>query len=256
MNQEELATVLTKILTTLTYATKEGVNILDLERLSQEGIENYGVESINKGYISDVDPKKPSFPSVVCIGVNTVISHGVPTNYVIRNGDFVSIDMGIRKDGVCADAALTIGVGELTNADERLLRYAKGALYYAITLIEPGADVVNIGRQVEQWVGRRGYVTNRVFYGHGIGQQMHEDPVIPSFDVRDVPKYPDIHYALKEGDVLCLEPFLTKKDEYGMVLSDGWTTVTRDGSRSAFFEHMVKVTKEGCKILTDHIPYL
>lgn len=252
MNQEELAMALSAILRATAERAAEGVSLKLLESTVEHLIATYGVTSINKGYVGHVDGHKP-FPAVVCLGVNNIIAHGVPSDYVLMSGDMLSIDMGITKDGACADAALTIGIGDISNADERLLRHAKKALYECIRMVKPGVDVVDMGKQLDFWVLQRGYVTSRMFYGHGIGKGMHEDPLVPHFDVADIPKYPDIHYLLKIGDVICLEPYLTYKDRYGILLGDDWTTVTRDGKKSAMFEHMVKVTESGYTILTDHI---
>lgn len=247
----EAADILSNILKVLAATVAPDINLLYLDRMAKVMIKNAGAESANYGYKREWD--KNGYPAYTCIGVNNTIAHGIPHNYKLKDGDIVSIDLGIKKNGFCADAALTVPVGKPSNKDERLIYYAKKTLYEAISMVKAGVDVVEIGKAVEKYAQFRGYVTSRRFNGHGIGSEMHIDPTIPSFDITQVKDYPDVSYILKAGEIICLEPILTYNDREGVVRQDGWTTKTIDFKKSAFFEHMVEVTETGCNILTTHI---
>lgn len=229
-----------------------GVNLLDLEKTAETMIALLGVKSFNKGY----HPKwalKP-FPSVVCLGVNDVIAHAIPKDYVLENGDLLHIDCGIIVDNLCGDAGLTIPIGEISNRDERLLRYAKRALYEGIKAVKAGVSIFDVGTAIGAYASKMGFVTNRLMNGHGIGRTMHDGLSIPHWIVpKNVQDKIDEQTILNEGQIICLEPMLTYKDMKGYLDEDGWTRRTRDGKHSAFYEHMLRVTQTGCDILTTHI---
>lgn len=233
------------ILKELAAQVRPGITTQSLENLAEKLIEKYKVDSYNKGYY----PKwsKVPYPAILCINVNSIIAHGIPSNYVLKEGDICSIDLGIKKDGVCGDAALTVPVGKISNANDRLLRYAKLAVYEGLKHVKAGANTEVIARAIESFAKTNGYTLNKRFAGHTIGEEMHMKPSIYST------VEPSHDYAeLKEGQWICIEPMLTFNDPIGVMLSNGWTYVTLDRKNSAVFEHMVEVTKDGYRVLTDH----
>lgn len=262
-----LAEVVSEVLRSVAEKAAIGVNLLDLEKRAEVTMTLMNARSANKGY-------KPSwaaspFPGVLCLGVNDTIAHGVPYDYDLKDGDLLTIDCGVVVDGKCGDAGLTIPIGTVSNADERLLRYTKRALYAGIKVVRPGIKVTEIGKAIEKVLF--GYVVNRTLHGHGIGEQMHMEPTVPHFNVgseqikeeyktangkvkyRYKQKDFDNIPTLYEGQVICIEPHLTYKDYIGYKANDGWTIKTRDKKKSAMFEHMVKVVAGGYEILTNHI---
>lgn len=259
------ADCVSEVLRSVVEKAAVGVNLLDLEKRAETTMQLLGAVSADKGYKPEWAPVP--FPSSLCLGVNDIISHPIPRDYQLKDGDLLHIDCGVIIDGWCGDAGLTIPIGTVSNQDERLLRYAKRALYEGIRQVKPGIKVTEIGRAIERYAGRMGYVVNKVFYGHGIGKTMHEGLQIPHFDVPPQEKKievkpgkyryeyhePENIPTLVEGDVICIEPMLTYKDPIGMRDNDGWTVRTRDGRKSCFFEHMVRVTNLGHEVLTTHI---
>jgi methionyl aminopeptidase len=189
----------------------------------------------------------------MCLSVNNTIAHGIPNEYVLQEGDILNVDTGVKLNGVCGDCAMTVPIGKIDNKHERLLRFANRACYVGIQQIKAGVSVIEIARAVETYARQMGYVTNRVFSGHDISEEMHEKVVIPFFyDLH--PKYLQ-HFGgmkLEAGQVVCIEPMLTFKDNQGKLLQDGWGLVTKDGKYSAMFEHMALVKDDGFEILTDH----
>lgn len=232
-------------LKTLTASIKEGVTPKELDELAESIIKLYGGRPFNKGY----QPKfaKTPFPATVCISVDSEIAHGIPNDIPLKKGQILSIDVGVEKDGLCGDAALTVGVGKITREDQRLINAAKEVLFAGISKVKAGANIKIISLAIEQKAEELGYVTNMIFGGHGIGEKMHQFPTIPNFAS---PRFGS--YFLREGEMICLEPQITYTDRIGFVDQDGWTRKTGDGEKSAFFEHQLLVTKAGCKILTNH----
>jgi methionyl aminopeptidase len=258
--------VITEILNNLKSQAKPGVNLLTLEHSCESLISIMGATSINKGYFPSW--AKIPFPSVVCLSVNDTVNHGIPFDYILRDGDLLTIDCGINVQNVAADAGFTIPIGTISSRDERLLRYTKKALYMGISKIKLGVKITEVGKAIEKYAMLNGYVVSRRMNGHAIGKLMHEEPTIPMFNIGyEEVRVNDLsnrgyHYSFKEydnipvfyeGQVVCIEPHLTYKDEFGKITIDQWTCKTRDGKKSAMAEHMVKVTSLGPEILTKHI---
>lgn len=236
------------ILKSMAEAVSPGVKTKEIDAIAEKKIKELGVTSYNKGY-------KPSwsnspYPAVSCICVNSVIAHGIPDNYVLKEGDIVSLDLGVTdKNGNCGDAALTVPVGKVDNRKARLLYYAHKTLYEAISKIKAGVSTKVIAETIQTFSDRRGYKVNRRFGGHTIGKEMHMEPKIFN-TVEEDHKWS----ILKEDQIICIEPMLTPgRDNMGITQPDGWAFVTSDNQPSAFFEHMIKVTKNGYEILTNHI---
>jgi methionyl aminopeptidase len=244
---EENAAIVSAILLRLKEKVRPGINGYDLDQLASSLIKQYGAKSYNRGY----KPKwaKKPFPAALCLSINGIILHGIPGNYKLREGDIATLDIGIIKNGLCGDAALTVPVGKISPRNERLLYYAKKAVYEYISYLVPGANTRDIAVHMENFALRNGYTMNRRGSGHHIGKEMHEKPSLYNTVEDDVHTYG----IIKEGAYVCVEPILTlSKDSIGVVLSDGWSVATMDRQPGAMYEHMVQITKNGPKILTTH----
>jgi len=248
--------IVTEVLKQVRELAVVGRSLKEIDQQAEQLVLMYGAKPYNKGY----HPKwaKTPYPATLCIGVNDTIAHGIPTDYKLQNGDLVSFDVGVIIDGTCGDSGFTMGIGEISNRDQRLLYYANNTLYAGIEKIKAGVTIREISKAMEMYAMVRGYVTNQNLSGHGIGKEMHMPPKIPAFTYENDPMKDfmlegAMDYKLKAGEVICLEPFLTYKDKSGYQTDDGWTVKTRDGKKSAFFEHMVEVTETGYTILTQHI---
>lgn len=234
--------IVSQVLKMLQKETKPGISLIELNDKAEKMITDLKGESINKGY--RLPHIAQPFPTAVCISVNNVIAHGTPTAYKLREGDIVSYDLGVKKDGLCGDAALTVAVGQISKRDLKLLTVAYEALYKGIEAVKAGVKIKDIGYAIESHVLRNGYVVNRTFCGHAIGEEMHQLPNIFNFF------HESAAGTLEEGQMICIEPMVTESDKYGIRHVNGWTYMTRNGKNSAVFEHQLLVTKTGYKILT------
>jgi methionyl aminopeptidase len=176
--------------------------------------------------------------------VNDEIVHGIPSGRRLKEGDIVSLDLGAVVDGYYGDSALTVPVGEISEATRKLLRVTEEALELAIDKVRLGNRLGDISATVQEFVERNGFSVVRDMVGHGIGRELHEEPQIPNFG------QPGHGPALKEGMVLAIEPMVNAGGYEMRTLSDNWTAVTVDGTNSAHFEHMVAVTPDGPDVLT------
>lgn len=185
------------------------------------------------------------FPASVCLSVNDVLVHGIPSKKIIlKEGDLVSLDVGVTFKGYCADAARTYPVGKITLATERLMQVTEESFFKAVDLIKPGVSLGDISHAIQTHNESHGYSLPRGYTGHGIGQNLHEDPVIPNVG------HPNSGPILKEGMCLAIEPMVAmgKPDTY--VARDGWAVKMKDGKISSHYENTVVVTKNGYEILT------
>jgi len=187
------------------------------------------------------------FPANICVSVNDELVHGIPGPRVIRSGDVVSIDVGVRYRGYCGDAAVTLGVGRIDKEAKRLLQATRGGLNQALKTIRAGIRLVEVSRAVQEYVEGRGFSVVRKFVGHGIGRQMWEPPQVPNFVSGD---FAGSDLVLGEGVVLAIEPMVNAGTHDVKVQANGWTVTTADGALSAHFEHTVAVTKKSCRVLT------
>src|SRR5262249_36116460 len=185
------------------------------------------------------------FPATICASINDEVIHGIPSGRrVLNEGDVVSIDCGALLNGYFGDSAITLPVGPVSEEAATLLRVTEESLYKGVGGVRPGNRVSDIGHAVQQHVEAYGFSVVREFVGHGIGQQMHEEPQVPNYGE------PGRGPRLAEGMVLAIEPMVNAGRPAVKLLADGWTAVTRDGSLSAHFEHTVAVTADGPQILT------
>jgi methionyl aminopeptidase len=215
---------------------KPGVSTLELEKYIERRIAQLGARPAFKGY--------RGYPCCLCASVNDEVIHGIPSERRVREGDIVSLDMGVVLDGYYGDSAITVPVGEISESTQRLLRVTQEALRLGIDQARLGNRLGDISAAVQRYVEENGYSVVREFVGHGIGRQLHEEPQIPNFGK------PGHGPALKQGMVLAIEPMVNAGGPAVRVLADNWTAVTADGTWSAHFEHMVAVSRNGPDILT------
>jgi methionyl aminopeptidase len=188
------------------------------------------------------------FPGVICASINEQVVHGIPSNQVmLKPGDILSIDFGVRLRGYCGDAAVTVAVGEISVENRRLMDITKGALDLAIRMAAPGVRWSKIAGEMQKMAESAGFSVVTEFVGHGIGTQMHEEPRVPNF-VSDELLANDI--VLAEGMILAVEPMINSGVSDVRTLKDGWTVVTADEKCSAHFEHTIVITGRGCEVLT------
>ncbi|MEJ5375178.1 MAG: type I methionyl aminopeptidase [bacterium] len=225
------------ILEELTHLVTPGTLTKDLDRFVEQRIRDLGGEPAFLGY--------RGYPASSCISINEQVVHGIPGNRKIREGDLVSVDLGVVYRGYYGDAARTYGVGKLSQKARRLMEVTEEALYKGIEKAVAGNRLFDISKAIQSWVERHGFSVVREFVGHGIGQSLHEDPQVPNY----VPRSP-YNPLLESGLVLALEPMVNAGDYRVKVLPDGWTAVTADGSLSAHFEHTIAITEDGPEILT------
>jgi methionyl aminopeptidase len=222
-----------------TRAAKPGATTADVDKVARAVIEHRGARSNFLGYGS------PPFPGVVCTSPNEVIVHGIPTpDVVLAEGDILSIDCGAIIEGWHADAALTVPVGEIDDESKRLVEVTRRSLEAAIENMVEGRRLGDVGAAVETVAEAAGFSIVREYVGHGIGTAMHEEPQVPNYGPANR------GLKLKEGLVLAIEPMVNAGGAETEVLADGWTVVTRDGRRSAHFEHTIAVTASGPEVLT------
>ena len=231
--------VVREVLELVRSRVKPGATTLDLEKTAEARLAELGVKAAFKGY--------HGYPCVLCTSVNSEVVHGIPSpKRVLKEGDIVSLDFGAVVDGYFGDAAITVPVGEKIDPETaRLLKVTEASLHAAIEVVRPGATLGDVGFAVQKVVEAEGFSVVRDFVGHDIGVHMHEDPQVPNFGVAGR------GMKLRTGMVIAIEPMVNAGKADVVVLGDGWTAVTVDGSMSAHFEHSVAVTATGARILTE-----
>lgn len=215
---------------------RPGVTTLDLEAFVERRLAQASARPAFKGY--------RGYPCCLCASVNEQIVHGIPSDRCLKDGDIVSLDLGVIIDGYYGDAALTAPVGEISEPLRKLLRVTEESLHLAIDQVRLGNRLGDVSSAIEGYVVGKGFSVVREFVGHGIGRQLHEEPQIPNFGPAGYGP------VLKEGMVLAIEPMVNVGSPAMRILEDHWTAVTVDGAHSAHFEHMVAVTRNGPEVLT------
>lgn len=217
-------------------AVKPGVTTLDLDRIAEEYIKSRGAIPAFKGY--------HGFTGNICASVNEEVVHGIPGLKKLKTGDNVSIDIGAVINGYNGDAAITVPVGEIDAEVQKLLDVTEESLYKGIEQAVIGNRLSDISHAVQSHVEQYGFGVVRDYVGHGIGRSMHEDPQVPNYGS------PGRGPRLKSGMTLAIEPMVNLGTYEVKTLDDGWTVVTRDGKRSAHFEHSIAITDGKPEILT------
>ena len=218
-------------------AAKAGATTLDVDAAAREVIDRRGARSNFLGY--------HGFPAVVCTSPNDVIVHGIPSaDVVLKDGDILSIDCGAIIEGWHADAAVTVPIGDIDDESKRLIEVTRESLEAALAQVVEGKRLGDLGAAVEGRAEEAGFTVVREYVGHGIGTAMHEEPQIPNYGPAGR------GMKLREGHVLAIEPMVNAGGPETELLNDGWTVITRDGRRSAHFEHTIAVTDHGPEVLT------
>jgi len=218
---------------------KPGMSLKEIDALGEEFILKAGAKPSFKGLYG--------FPASVCTSVNEVVIHGIPTDYKIKDGDILGLDIGTIVDGYYGDAAITMGVGEISEDNKKLIACSKDALYEAIESIKVGMRFKELSLVLQEAITGAGFVPLRDFCGHGIGTKPHDEPNIPNYLEGKAKQGPKI----KNGMVFCLEPMVCQKEGNPVILEDKWSVVSSDGLNASHYEHQVAVVDGKAVILTN-----
>lgn len=236
---KQASEILVAVINVLKDSLRSGITTDSLNKTAHENIVLRNAKPAFLGY--------KGYPKSICCSINEEVVHGIPGSRVIREGDLVSIDVGIELNGFYSDAAFTVGIGKIKNNAAKLISITRDALYKGLDFIKPGNRISDISFAIQSFIENNGFSVIREFVGHGIGLQLHESPEIPNFGK------PGLGVELKPGMVLAIEPMASMGDSKTKILNDGWTAITIDKSFSAHFEHTVCVTKYGHEILTEGV---
>jgi methionyl aminopeptidase len=225
-------------------AAQPGASTLDLNNLAQKLVDEGGDRSAFLSYRPA--GAKRAYPACLCVSINDAIVHGIPNEspIILKEGDVVSLDMGLNHKGLFTDSAITVGVGRIDENAKRLIEATKLSLYEGIQAVKEGKHVRDISYAIERYVRPKHFGIVEELCGHGVGYKVHEDPYIPNYCLEDKGE------KLKAGMVLAIEPMLNEGTKHIVLDNDDWTYRTADGKRSAHFEHTIVVTKNGAEILT------
>lgn len=227
-----------RVLDILGKAAHPGMKTNELDSLAERAIRKLGGEPAFKGH--------REYPASTCISINETIVHGIPSNEVIKKGDLVGIDVGVKYQGFYTDTAGTFAVGKVSKEAKRLLKVTKKSLDKAIKAVKPGKYLGDIQSLIQKTIEKEGFGVIRSLSGHGVGRKLQEEPSIANFGKEKTGP------ILKEGMTLAIEPMVSLGDWQTKTLDDGWTVVTADNSLAAHFEHTILITKNGVEILTQY----
>lgn len=228
--------IVAEVLQLLAEAVRPGVATKELDEIARREIKARGSIPSFEGY--------RGYPASLCVSVNDEVVHGIPGDRVLAEGDVVSLDLGAIYKGYQGDAALTVGIGQITPEAKRLIEATEEALKRGMAAARPGARLGDISAAIQSYVEAQGFSVVREYVGHGIGRNMHEEPQVPNFG------QPGRGPSLRAGTTLALEPMVNVGDWRTRVGDNHWTVYTVDGSLSAHFEHTVAVTDNGPEVLT------
>lgn len=218
---------------------KSGISTKKLDLAIENFILSHDAKPAFKGY--------HGFPASACISINEEVVHGIPSKKrIIEEGDIVSIDIGVLKNGYYGDAAFTFAVGNVSEAKQKLMKVTRESLLKGIQELKPKQRLGNLSHTIEQYVEKHDFSIVRDLVGHGVGVALHEDPSIPNYGKAN--RGP----LLKPGMILAIEPMVNAGAYNVKTLDDGWTVVTKDGSPSAHYEYSVLITEDGFEVLTDY----
>ncbi len=228
--------IVATVLDMLKLQVKPGMKTKELDLIAAKEVVRLGGTPSFKGY--------HGYPANICASVNDEIVHGIPGDRVLKEGDIISLDFGAIYQGFQGDAAITIGVGEITPEARKLIEITDGALKAGIAAVRHGVRIGDVSATIQKYAESRGYSVVREYTGHGIGREMHEDPQVPNFGE------PGTGPVLQRGMTIAIEPMVNIGDWRTKVGSNRWTVSTIDGSLSAHFEHTVAVTNGAAEVLT------
>jgi len=229
--------ILARIMKELAKQVRPGITTKELDRLAESLILKSGGKPNFKGY--------EGYPATLCTSINEEIVHVVPSNRKLKEGDIITLDLGMKYKGFHSDMAITVPVGKISPEAQRLIRVTKKSLKRGIKEVRPGNTFGDIGNAVQRYVESQGFNVVRELCGHGIGRKLHEEPQILNYGEKHEEE------EIKEGMVFCIEPMVTVGDWKIKKTKDGYGYKTADGSLSCHFEHTMAATKNGCQVLTD-----
>ncbi len=232
------------VLRALKKASVPGVTTADLEDIAEQMIRDGGDEPCFLGYTPE-GAERP-FPASLCVSINDEVVHGIPNENIktLKEGDIVGLDLGLRHKGLVVDAAITVPIGEVDEASKKMMRATEESLTAGIAAARVGGHVGDISYAIQQVIEGAGLKVIKELGGHGVGERVHEEPFVPNFGKRGTGE------LLEEGMVLALEPISTAGKAAVIVDADGYTYRTKDGSRSAHFEHTILIEKSGTLVVT------
>jgi len=239
----ESCRIVAEVLRLLGSAIAPGVTTAHLDAMAEEYIRSQGAEPAFKGYGND---KRNLFPGSICTSVDNEVVHGIPNNEELRDGEILSIDVGVRKHGYYGDGAWTFPVGMLSEEKRRLMHVAEEALYKGIAKARAGNHVFEISAAIQAYVESNGFSVVKELVGHGVGRRLHEEPSVPNF----VPRNQGQGMLLLPGMTIAIEPMVNAGTDQVVTHADGWTVSTVDGAPSAHYEHTVLITEDEPEILT------
>lgn len=220
---------------------RPGVTTQQLDKIAETFIRDHRAIPTFKGFPNS---KGPSFPASICTSVNDCVIHGVPNNQPLQEGDVLSIDCGVLLDGFCGDSAYTFSVGKVSEENEKMMRVTKESLYKAIEISTIAHRLGDIGHIIQYYCENAGYSIVREFVGHGIGREMHEDPLVPNYgECRS-------GMPLKHGLCIAIEPMVVQGSRNIYIDRDSWSVRTKDGRTGVHYEHSIAITKNGPQTLS------
>lgn len=222
---------------------KAGMTLKEIDKMGEDFIIAQGARPSFKGLYG--------FSGSVCTSVNEVVIHGIPTDYTLKDGDILGLDIGTELDGWYGDSAITIGIGNISEEDKKLISCSEDTLNYAISIIESGMRFKELSDAIEKYIRAKGYVPLKSYCGHGIGRKPHEEPEIPNY--LDEGVNPKQGPKIKNGMVFCLEPMICQKNGDAVVLDDDWSVIGKDGLKASHHEHTVAIINNKAEILSQEI---
>lgn len=236
----ESGRIVAEVLSLVAGHVRPGITTLELDRLAEEYIRSRDAVPAFKGY----GPRTNPFPATLCVSIDSVVVHGIPGRRALKEGEMLSVDVGVKKNGFFGDGAWTFAVGEVIEEKQRLMRVTEESLTVGIAQAVVGNRVHDISSAVQQYVEANGFSVVRDLCGHGVGKKLHEDPSVPNFGERGTGA------KIQEGMTLAIEPMVNAGGWRVVMEQDGWTVRTADGRPSAHFEHTVAVVNGKPEILT------
>ena len=227
-----------KTLNYLQENVKAGMSLKEVDAMGEAFVREHGAIPSFKGLYG--------FPASVCTSLNEVVIHGIPTDYILQEGDIVGLDIGTKLDGYYGDAAITMGIGQISSTDQALIDCSRDTLYEAIEQIRVGMRFKELTKILEESIRSRGFVPLRDYCGHGIGTKPHDEPNIPNY----LEGKPNQGPKIKNGMVFCLEPMVCQESGHPVLLDDKWSVLSEDNLRTSHYEHQVAVVDGRAIILT------
>lgn len=237
----ESCRIVADVLKLISSQVRPGISTLELDKVAEDYICAMGGKPAFKGYGWD---KRNLFPATLCTSIDSEVVHGIPSKRILKDGDLLSIDVGVKKNGFYGDGAWSYAIGEISDEKKRLMQITQESLSKGIEQAAIGNKVHDISNAIQQYVEGNGFSVVRDLVGHGVGKKLHEEPSVPNFGEAGTGA------ALKNGMTLAIEPMVNAGTWRVKVAADGWTVVTADGKPSAHFEHTIAIVDGKAEILT------